>query len=308
MKMILVKKLKTLVLLIISSAAVLNAQQDPMYTHYMYNTLAVNPAYAGSRDALSILALGRFQWVGLDGAPMSQTFQVHSPIYGGLTAGLSVNNDKIGPVSSTTANIDLAYQFHFGEKSRLSIGMRGSLNFFNNQLSTLNLVEQNDPLFASNYNITFGNVGAGIYYQHTKFYVGFSIPNLVEHRLNSQIALSTEKRHYYMIAGGYFKIGRTVDIKPSALVKVVGGAPIQADVSVEFIFQRKVSVGVFGRTFDGVGLLLGYNVMPNFKIGYSFDWPITDLMRAGQYGSHELMMRYDLSWGRYTKVHNPRYF
>jgi type IX secretion system PorP/SprF family membrane protein len=307
--MILVKKTKMfLVGLILSSTLMVNAQQEPMYTHYMYNTLAVNPAYAGSRDALSMLALGRFQWVGLEGAPMSQTFQVHSPIYAGLTGGFSVNNDMIGPVSSTSANLDLAYQFRFGEHSRLSIGMRGTLNFFNNRLTSLQLVEQNDPLFNTDYNITFGNVGAGIYYQHTKFYVGFGVPNLVEHRLNSTLALSTEKRHYYMMAGGYFKIGRTVDIKPSALVKVVGGAPIQADVSVEFIFQRKISVGVFGRTFDGVGLLLGYNVMPNFKIGYSFDWPVTELMNAGQYGSHEVLLRYDLSWGKYSKVNNPRYF
>lgn len=292
----------------IISMSALNAQQDPMYTHYMYNTLAVNPAYAGSRDALSFFALGRFQWVGLDGAPMSQNFQIHTPIYGGLCAGLSVNNDRIGPTSSTLANLDLAYHFRFGEKSRLAIGMRGTLNWFNNDLMSLTTYEQNDPLFTNNYNVTFGNVGAGIYYQHTRFYLGFSVPNLVEHRLNNVINLSTEKRHYYFIAGGNFKISRTIDLKPTGLLKVVGGAPVMIDLSVEAIFSRKVSVGVFGRMFDGVGLLLGYNIMPNFKIGYSFDFPVTDLARAGQYGSHEIMLRYDLSWGKYAKVNNPRYF
>src|SRR5688572_6107613 len=206
---------KILITMLLSITLKLYAQQEPMYTHYMYNTLAVNPAYAGSRDALSLMALGRFQWVGIEGAPMSQTFQAHSPIYKGLAGGLSITNDMIGPVNNTYLNMDLAYQFRIGEKSMLSVGMRGTLNFYNNRLATLALHEPNDPLFASNYNITFGNVGAGIYYQHQKFYVGFSVPHLVEHRLNNTVGLSTEKRHYYLIGGAYFKVSRTIDLKPS---------------------------------------------------------------------------------------------
>ena len=285
-----------------------HAQQDPMYTHYMYNTLAVNPAYAGSRDALSITGLGRFQWVGLNGAPMSQTFQAHTPIFAGLAGGFSVNNDKIGPVSNTSMNFDLAYQFRIAHHSRLSIGMRYSVSFFNNRLATLNTEDPNDPAFAYNYNITLGNVGAGIYYQHTNFYVGFSIPNLVEHNLNNTAGLATEKRHYYVIAGGYFKVSRTIDLKPTGLVKIVEGTPVQVDLTLEAVFSRKFSAGIFGRLFDGAGVLLGYNIMPNFKIGYSFDWPFTEIMRTGQAGSHEIMLRYDLSWGKYSKVNNPRYF
>src|SRR5690349_16827537 len=117
---------KILLTFVLSLGLNLHAQQEPMYTHYMYNTLAINPAYAGSRDALSLLALGRFQWVGIDGAPMSQTFQAHSPIYKGLAGGLSITNDIIGPVNNTYLNMDLAYQFRIGEKSMLSVGMRGT--------------------------------------------------------------------------------------------------------------------------------------------------------------------------------------
>lgn len=285
-----------------------NAQQDPMYTHYMYNTLVVNPAYAGSRDALSFTGLGRFQWVGLAGAPMSQTFQVHSPLYAGLCGGLSFTNDQIGPVSNMRMNMDLAYQFRIAHHSRLSVGMRYSVNFFNNYLSGLNPEQSNDPVFQQNYNITLGNVGAGIYYQHTKFYVGFSVPNIIEHNLNNMSGLARERRHYFAIAGGYFKVARTVDLKPTGLVKVVEGSPVQVDLTLEAIFQKKVSVGIHGRLFDGAGVLLGYNIMPNFRIGYSFDWSFTELMNAGQYGSHEVMLRYDLAWGRFGKVNNPRYF
>ncbi len=302
------KKIKLIIFLVALSGINLQAQQDPMYTHYMYNTLAVNPACAGNRDALSIMGLGRFQWIGMTGAPMTQTFQVHSPIFAGLAGGISVGNERIGPVANTNINIDAAYRFRFGLNSSLSFGMRYSVNFFNNRLSSLTTDQPNDPTFANNYNITLGNVGAGIYFQHTKFYLGFSVPNLVEHRLNNMSGLANERRHYYVVAGAYFKLGRTFDLKPSGLLKVVEGAPVQVDLTVEAIIAKKVSFGIFGRLFDGVGALVGYNIMPNFKIGYSFDWPITDIMKAGQYGSHEIMLRYDLSWGKYAKVNNPRYF
>lgn len=302
------KKIRLILLLFILSGINLQAQQDPMYTHYMYNTAAINPAAVGNRDALSIMALGRFQWVGMTGAPMTQSFQVHSPIFAGLAGGIGVGNEKIGPVSTTNINLDLAYRFRFAQHSNLSFGLRYSVGFYNNRLASLITDEQNDPTFANNYNITFGNVGAGIYYQHTKFYVGFSVPNIVEHRFNNMTDSASEKRHYYVVAGGYFKVARTVDLKPSGLVKMVQNAPVQVDLSLEAIFQKKFSVGIFGRLFDGVGVLLGYNIMPNFKIGYSFDWPVTDIMKANQYGSHEIMLRYDLSWGKYAKVNNPRYF
>ena len=307
--MIFTKTIKLIIaLLFLLSGINLQAQQDPMYTHYMYNTLAINPAYAGSRDAMSILALGRFQWVGMNGAPMTQTFQIHTPIFAGLCGGISLANEKIGPVSTTAINLDLAYRFRFAKQSSLSFGMRYTVGFFNNGLASLNTDQQNDPTFASNYNITYGNVGAGIYYQHTKFYVGFSIPNIIEHRTNNVSGLSNESRHYYIIAGSYFKVNRTIDLKPTGLIKIVGGAPIQVDLTMEAIFLKKYSAGIFARFFDGMGLLLGYNIMPNFRIGYSFDWPFTDIARSGQGGSHEIMLRYDLSWGRYAKVNNPRYF
>lgn len=282
------------------------AQQDPMYTHYMYNTLSVNPGYAGSRDAMSFMGLARFQWVGMDGAPMTQNFQVHTPIYGGLAAGLSVLNDKIGPTSSTDLFVDLAYHFNLGRDHHLSIGMKGGVDFFNNNLASLIINQPNDPLFAANDQRVMPNVGVGLYYYHTNYYVGFSIPKIVEYRISSGQA--DLRRHYFIIAGGYIPVTKIFDIKPTVLVKVVEGAPVQGDLSLEMIFRKKYSIGVFGRTFDGMGLLLGYNVMPNFRIGYSFDWPFTDLSRAGQYGSHELMLRYDLRFGAMTKIKSPRYF
>jgi type IX secretion system PorP/SprF family membrane protein len=282
------------------------AQQDPMYTHYMYNTLSVNPGYAGSRDAMSFMGLARFQWVGLDGAPMTQTFQVHSPVFGGLAAGLSVQNDKIGPTTRTDLCVDLAYHFKLSPKSRLSIGMKGTVDFFNNNLATLTLDQQADPDFASNYASVLPNIGAGIYYYHTNFYAGFSIPQIAQHRINT--GLAETKRHYFIIAGGYIPVTKKFDIKPTALVKIVEGAPVQGDFTLEFVFNKKFTAGAHVRSFDGIGALLGFDIMPNFRVGYSFDWPLTELSRVGQGGSHEIMLRYDLKWGQMGKIKSPRYF
>ena len=282
------------------------AQQEPKFTHYMYNTLSFNPAYAGSRDAMSILGLGRFQWVGLDGAPITQTFQVHSPIVKGLNMGLSFVNDKIGPTSNSNLNIDLAYRFNLGKGHRLSIGIKGGVDFLENRLSSLIIDQPNDPLFSQNVSLTLPNAGIGIYYDHTNFYAGFSIPKLVEHRINGGNA--DLKRHYYFIVGGYIPVSKTIDLKPTALVKVVAGSPVQIDGTLEMIFVKKVSIGAFYRSLDGVGAILGYNILPNFRIGYSFDWPLTEISRAGQYGSHEVMFRYDLRFTKTNKIVSPRYF
>jgi type IX secretion system PorP/SprF family membrane protein len=282
------------------------AQQDPLYTHYMYNTLAWNPAYAGSRDAMSFFGLARFQWVGINGAPMTQNFQIHSPIYGGLCAGVGLVNDKIGPTNNTTIALDLTYRFNLGRHHRLAIGMKGGLDFFNNNLSSIQTDESGDPLFNQNISRTLPNIGAGIYYDHTNFYLGFSVPKIVEHRLNT--GLGTMKRNYYIMAGGFIPIGRNFGLKPTGLVRITEGAPVQGEFTLEALIVQRLSVGAFYRTLDGVGILLGVNVIPNLRIGYSFDWPLTELSRVGQYGSHEIMLRYDLRFGRMKNIVSPRYF
>lgn len=294
------------IVLLLSTTLVAKAQQEPMYTHYMYNTLAYNPAYAGSRDAMSFMGLARFQWAGMDGSPMTQNFQIHSPIYGGLNAGVSVINDKIGPTNNTNLSIDLTYRFNLGRHHRLALGIKGGIDFFNNNLSAVSTNELNDPLFAQNISRTLPNVGAGIYYDHTNFYVGFSVPKIVEHRLND--GLGESKRNYYIVAGAFIPVSKNFGLKPTGLVKMTEGAPVQGEITLEALMYEKFSFGLFYRSLDGVGALLGYNILPNFRIGYSFDWPLTELSRVGQFGSHEIMIRYDLKFGRMSKIKGPRYF
>ncbi len=292
--------------LFLSSTLLVKAQQDPMYTHYMYNTLAYNPAYAGSRDAMSFLGLARFQWAGISGSPMTQNFQIHTPIYGGLCTGISLINDKIGPTNNTNLSLDLTYRFNLGRHHRLAFGLKGGLDFFNNNLSSVATNEQNDPQFNQNISRTLPNVGVGIYYDHTNFYIGFSVPKIVEHRLNT--GLGELKRNYFIMAGFMIPVTKNFALKPTTLVKITEGAPVQGEFTMEALFCNRFSAGAFYRSLDGIGMLLGVNIVPNLRIGYSFDWPLTELSRIGQFGSHEIMLRYDLKFGKMKSIKSPRYF
>jgi len=164
-----------------------NAQQDPMFTHYMYNTLSINPAYAGSRDALSITALHRSQWVGFDGSPTTQTITMHSPIANkNIGLGLTVVNDKIGPVNNTSLAGQFAYIMQLNRKSKLSLGLSGGVNILQADLNSLSLDQQNDPTFQTNLtNRVTPNFGFGAYYSRERFYIGVSTPNLIQNQYST---------------------------------------------------------------------------------------------------------------------------
>ncbi len=293
----------------------LHAQQEAAYTHYMYNTLVINPAYAGSRDALTFTALGRFQWVGFKGAPTTQTFTVHTPIAKkNIGIGLSFMNDKIGPTNNTSLNVDFAYRLKLSEKARLCFGVNGGFNNFSANVNTLTLADPNDAAFMSNMRgKMLPNLGAGIYFQMPNFYIGASVPSILENNLfatgsNSSVDLSKERRHYYAIAGAVFTFSPSVKFKPTVLAKIVQNAPFQLDFTGTFMLRDLIDLGVMYRTGDGVGALLGVHISPQLLFGYSFDWSTG--VRTGKYngGSHELMLRYDLLFNNDGKIKSPRYF
>ncbi|WP_300660879.1 type IX secretion system membrane protein PorP/SprF [Fluviicola sp.] len=293
----------------------LHAQQEAAYTHYMYNTLVINPAYAGSRDALTFTALGRFQWVGFKGAPTTQTFTAHTPIAKkNIGLGLSVMNDKIGPTNNTSLNVDFAYRLKLSTKARLCFGVNGGFNSFSANVNTLTLADPNDVSFMSNMRgKMLPSLGAGIYFQMPNFYVGASVPSILENNLfatgsNSSVDLSKERRHYYFIAGAVFTLSPSVKFKPTALAKIVQNAPFQLDFTGTFMLRDLIDLGVMYRTGDGVGALLGVHISSQLLFGYSFDWSTG--VRTGKYngGSHELMLRYDLLFNNDGKIKSPRYF
>ena len=306
---------KVLVMLLAFGSLILNAQQAPIYTHYMNNTLSVNPAYAGSRDALTVTGLHRSQWVGFKGAPVSQTLTMHTPLRNEhIGLGLTVLNDKIGPSNNTSVFADYAYIIKLTENSKLSFGISAGVNIYHASLNSLQLDEQTDPSFQYNINnhVT-PNFGFGMYYSRDRFYAGISAPNLLQNSylvvdqpsINSTVG--KEQRHYFFIAGAILNLTDNLAFKPTTLIKVTSGAPIQADLTASFIIMKKLLIGAMFRTGDAFGGLVGIDITDQFHLGYSYDWSYG--LQTGTYnrGSHELVLRYDVLFNK-KQIHSPRNF
>ena len=294
----------------------IHAQQAPMYTHYMDNTLVVNPAYAGSRDALTVTAINRMQWVDFEGAPVTQSITMHSPLENDhIGLGFSILNDKIGPTNLTSVVVDYAYRFKLTENSKMSFGLSVGANLFQANLSVLQLDVQNDPVFLNNINNRVTpDIGFGAYYSKERFYAGFSIPNLLETSYsqidngNGISLIGKEQRHYFFIAGALFHMGDNLDFKPTSFVKLTAAAPIEADLTASFIIQKRFLLGAMFRTGDAIGGLVGFDITDQFHIGYSYDWSYGLQTARYNKGSHELVLRYDFIFLNKKQIHSPRYF
>jgi type IX secretion system PorP/SprF family membrane protein len=294
----------------------IHAQQAPMYTHYMNNTLVVNPAYAGSRDALTVTAINRMQWVDFEGAPVTQSITMHSPLNNEhIGLGFSILNDKIGPTNLTSVVFDYAYRFNLTEYSKMSFGLSVGANIFQSNLSELQLDVQNDPVFLNDINNhATPNIGFGAYYSRERFYAGFSIPNLLEMSYsqidqgNGTSLIGKEQRHYFFIAGALFHLSDNLDFKPTSFVKVTAAAPIEADLTASFIIQERFLLGAMFRTGDAIGGLVGFDITDQFHIGYSYDWSYGLQTARYNKGSHEIVLRYDFIFLNKKQIHSPRYF
>ncbi|MEP3207753.1 MAG: type IX secretion system membrane protein PorP/SprF [Maribacter sp.] len=318
--MTLKKNLVPLVFLVfISTIGNISAQQDAQYTQYMFNTLSVNPAYAGSRGQFSAAALYRSQWVGLDGAPETFTLNLHSPIRNSrLGYGVSVVQDNIGDgvVSETYLDAVLSYTIDVSLDGKLSFGLKAGGNILNLDFNALRNFDV-EPVNVDNIENRFSpNVGLGIYYHTNKFYAGLSAPNLLqtEHFDNSQTAansvqfLSKERINFYFITGYVFDLSGNLKFKPALLTKVVGGAPLQIDASASFLFNDKFSFGAAYRWDAALSGLVGFQITDQLMLGLAYDRETTDLGGA-QFndGSFEVFLRYELVKS-FQKLVSPRFF
>ena len=299
----------TVLLLLLSYDGV--AQQDPMYTQYMYNTLSVNPAYAGSRDALSLTGLLREQWVGIKGAPSTQTLTMHSPIYSdNMGLGLSVVNDQVGPIHQTMLFADYSYSIQATANSKLAFGLKAGINLLQANLTGLHSNQGNDQAIYDVDNRLLPNVGVGVYYYSDKGYVGISAPKLLQQRIsssNNNLDDDLQRRHYFLIGGYVFDLSENIKFKPAFLIKAVQGAPLSIDLSGNFFFNDKFGIGLAHRFDDSFSGLLQYYVTPQFRIGYAYDFTMTELRHYNS-GSHELMLGYDLNFIDNTRIRSPRFF
>ena len=285
------------------------AQQDAQYTQYMYNTTNVNPAYAGSRGVMSIFALHRTQWVGLDGAPVTNAFSINTPLNNSsLGLGVSVVNDRIGPTVENAISADLSYTLQTSETLKLSFGIKATGNLFTLDVNQLNPADQNDPSLQNLTNKLNPNFGAGVYLHSDKFYVGLSVPNFLEDTKYSDNSVSVfkERMNFYAIGGYVFDISPSVKFKPAFLTKVVTGSPLQVDVSGNFLFIEKFTLGVAYRWDAAVSAMAGFQISDGMYIGYGYDLDTTELKNYNS-GSHEVFLRFEL-FKRYSKMVTPRFF
>jgi len=291
------------------------AQQDAQYTNYMYNTLQFNPAYTGSKAVLSVFGLHRSQWVGLTGAPVTSTFSIQSPLGNqNLGLGLSVINDRIGPSDETNISTNISYFVPISANFNLAFGLSASANLFGVDYTKLKIRNLDDGLLAQNRKTEFSpNFGAGLFLYSDKTYFGISVPSFLEtthfdkKQTNFNInALATECLHFYMIAGKVFDLNSDLLFKPSMLAKIVTGAPLQIDVSANFMYLEKVVVGAAYRWDAAVSGLLGFQVSKSWFIGYAYDTEVTKLENYNS-GSHEIFLRFEAFSGP-TKIIAPRFF
>ena len=285
------------------------AQQDAQYTQYMYNTINVNPAYAGSRGVLSIFGLYRTQWVGLDGAPETGAFSVNSPIANSnLGVGLSFVNDRIGPTNQNTISADLSYTIRTSETYKLSFGVKGTANLFNLDPSKLNPQHADDPLLQDLNNDLSPNVGAGVYLHSDKLYLGASVPNFFETKRydDNDVAVYKERMNMYFIGGYVFDLSPSLKFKPAFLTKLVEGAPLQLDVSGNFLINERLVLGAAWRWDAAVSAMAGFQITDGFFIGYGYDLETTKLANYNS-GSHEIFLRFEL-FKKQEKIVSPRFF
>lgn len=287
------------------------SQQDPMFSQYMFNISSINPAYAGSAERLSMVAIHRAQWVNFEGAPVTQSLTAHSPLrWENISAGGSVINDQHGPVKQTAVYADISYRILFA-KSKLSFGLKTGMNLYSANLLDLNPLLEGDVAFVNNISTrALPNFGFGAMWYSKRWYVGLSAPRLLQNKLIDgdipDFANNQERIHGFLVAGYVWDISFYTKFKPTIMLKALNGSPPGVDVTANFLLYDKFWIGAMYRWNDAVGVLVQYEVNNKLKFGYSYDYIISDIGRYSS-GSHELMIGYDFGLGAKGDI-SPRYF
>nr|WP_314558586.1 type IX secretion system membrane protein PorP/SprF [uncultured Capnocytophaga sp.] len=288
---------------------VLFAQQESQYTQYMYNTMLFNPAYTGSREVGSLFGTFRTQWVGIKGAPTNGSVSYHQPMQSLRNVGLggSIFRESIGPQSQTELAVDVSYTINF-ENSKLAFGLQGSGSIFQIDYDELRKQDGTDVSLIGKESVFSPNLGAGVYWYTNKYYLGFSVPNMLEtsHYKNNSVSVLKNSQHLYLIGGYVFDLNDNVKFKPAVLSKVAFGAPLQVDASLNFMFNEKFVLGAAYRWSAAVSVMAGFQINDRWFAGYGYDYETTELSKYNS-GSHEIFLRYELV-KTYKKIVSPRFF
>ena len=284
------------------------AQQDPQFTMYMYNTMSVNPAYAGTKEYTSIVGLHRSQWVGLEGAPRTQTLSIDTPVSERVGLGLSVVNDELGPSEEVYIDGNFSYTIPLSDKYRLSFGLKGGVRLLNIDFSKGIQQTAGDVSFQNNVdNKVLPTIGGGLYLFSDNKYIGISAPNFLqdEHFDEDRDVVAAERLHLFIIGGWVFDLSDTTKFKPAFFVKHVNGSPLTLDLSANFLLNERFHLGVAYRWDDSVSGLVGFNISRNLLIAYAYDYTTTELNQFNS-GTHEITLRFDIFKDKILK--SPRFF
>jgi type IX secretion system PorP/SprF family membrane protein len=279
----------------------------------MFNGLLLNPAYAGTRDYWSASALHRSQWMKFEGAPTSQVFGIDGAVADNrLGLGLVVSNDRIGITSELDVSANIAYHLPLGT-STLSFGLRAGASSYSARLSDLIAWDPNDNVYAG------GDIqgqfvpkfGFGMYWHNERSFAGISVPLMVALDdaiiIDNSITSNHFTQHYYLNAGTVFDAGANLQIKPSFLVKYLPEAPVQVDLNCNFLIYRRLWLGGGYRTGDALIAMVEYNLTPQLRMGYAYDYTLSDINTYSS-GSHEIMLGFDFGSDILIKKRSPRYF
>jgi len=296
------RRIATISILLLGMLNQVLAQSEGTFSQYMFNGLAINPAYAGSHESLSISALSRFQSIGLDGAPITSTFTMHSTITNKMALGLLAVIDEIGITNQTGVYLSYAYRINF-ENSKLAFGLQGGFNMVKADFRELRVFNPGDPLFPDAEVTELNpNFGAGIYYYSRKFNIGFSVPQLLE---SNKPELSTVKP-MILYTGYLFTLSPVLKLKPNLLVRLVDGDPVEINYNTNLLIHDVVWVGFSYRPTSSFNTILELQLSSKLRLGYAYDFTLNSLGDADS-GSHEIMLNYLIRLNK-KGVISPRYF
>ena len=291
----------------------LEAQQEAQFNQYMFNPLGINPAYAGSRDVLSAVALFRTQWVGFEGAPNTQTFAIHGPLWQKrMGLGFQISNDQIGPRNVMSAEVDYAYRFPF-LRGRLGLGLGGGVYYHTFDWNEIDYRDEGDaiPTYGAQQVIT-PNADFGIWYNTNKLYAGLELAHLTQPRVNitdstvSGANTYRQFRHYSFTVGRAFVLSQKVVFRPSILYKQAGLYRGMLDLNASVLLDQRLWLGLTARPTYGGVFIMEYIHNKKLRIGYSLDYPMNQF-RFSRAASHEIFLGFDFGLPKSTTV-SPRYF
>jgi len=306
-------KRATLATLMIIGALLSKAQQDPMYTQYIFNLQTVNPAYVGYWQTIGLTAISRHQWVGLEGHPTTQTFSFQTPLRSqNVGIGLNVVLDKIGLEKRLSVSFDYSYKVLLSENTALRFGIKGGFTNYSHNLTEYNQYpdNQSDPVFQTNIDNKFmPNVGVGLFLSSPRYFLSLSLPGIIENNYQSNVnnySSRSELRHVFFAGGMMFDLSENVKFKPTFMTKMVTGSPFEYDLSANFLLAEKFWVGGMYRSGDSFGAIAQWIINKKLRLGYAYDFTTSDL-RNYQNGVHEIMISFEFVYAKHIII-SPRYF